>query len=110
MAASNRGPLRERRDESIRRRMMPGTGRACRKDQVAEILVFRQQQPIFAVCASHDLRVDRARRDIGHVNNVLPGLAQERSLPGAIRLGRPQRDPRPPSAKVGLLRADRRLG
>jgi hypothetical protein len=42
------------------------------KHPVAEILVFRQQQPIFVFSAIHDFRVARTRRDDRHVNDILP--------------------------------------
>jgi len=42
------------------------------KDQVAEILVLCQQQPILAIRTIHDLRIGRTRRNVSHVNNVTP--------------------------------------
>ncbi len=47
------------------------------EDQIAEILIFRQQQPIFAVSAEEHVCIRRTRRDLRHVNNVVPKFAQQ---------------------------------
>jgi hypothetical protein len=46
------------------------------KSQIAEIFVFGQQYPIFLVRAFHDLGIGRPRRNVGHVNDVVPKVAQ----------------------------------
>ena len=56
---------------------MPRDRPRLTKDQVTEILVFRHQQAIFAICAAHDLYVGRPRRNIGHVDSVVPALVQK---------------------------------
>jgi hypothetical protein len=48
------------------------------EDEIAEILVFRQEQSSLALRTNHDLRVSRTRRHIGHVNNVMSILSQKR--------------------------------
>lgn len=49
------------------------------KYQVAKILVFRQQQPVFAVCATHHGRIGRTWRYIGHIDDVVPRFAQQQT-------------------------------
>ena len=45
------------------------------EDEVTEILVFSQQQPVLAVSTVHNLGVSRPRCDIRHVRYIMAGLA-----------------------------------
>jgi hypothetical protein len=47
------------------------------KDQVAKILVFGQEQPVFASGKIEYLRIGRMRRDIRDVDDVVLGLPQQ---------------------------------
>jgi hypothetical protein len=49
------------------------------KNQVTEILVFRQQHTIFPTRPIHDFRIGCTGSDFGHVNHVMSEFAQERS-------------------------------
>lgn len=76
MAPSSRGPLRDRREGVDTQEHDTGDRLRLSEYQVAEIFVFRQQQPIFVARKIHDPRVSHIRCEIGHVANVVPRLTQ----------------------------------
>jgi len=57
-------------------------GLAAAKDEIAEILVFRQEEAPFDLRAHHDQRIARSGRNFRHVNNIMSGGAQMRNQAG----------------------------
>jgi hypothetical protein len=63
---------------------------AATKDEIAEILIFGQQQTALLLGMLHHVDVGCRRRDLGHVDDVVAGAAKVRDETGVDALiGKP---------------------